>query len=379
MSRSPALMIAVYGATGMLGRLVTARFDRVGAPTKLIGRSETSLSGLSTSGLRRQTAVASIDDAAALERALEGCQVLVNCAPAKAVGERLVRAALDAGIHYVDAAGEQHHIRNIFENYDEEATQCDVAIVPALGFDYAIGDCLAHLAAQSHQPASDVVIAYAIDGSDVSGNSVEAVATPTPGREVVYRDGRWRAVPFELDRAWFEFPNPIGRRRMSRYGSGEVITVPHHVKTRSVSTLITSTSLCPYPLLLPVFPVIRPFVGWMRRTPARAIFNLVAATLGSRKAAVVPDDVPATVKTAPPSDDRRFMVAAEVHAVSGSTGRAVAIGGNFHEVTAAILTRGALWLAAGSVVAGVHSPATAFEPHALLDSLAPDGVVWTQT
>jgi short subunit dehydrogenase-like uncharacterized protein len=373
-------MIAVYGATGMLGRLVTARFDRAGAATTLIGRSETALSGLPTSGVPRQTAVASIDDAAALERALEGCQVLVNCAPAEAVGERLVRAALDAGIHYVDAAGEQHHIRNIFENYDEEATQCDVAVVPALGFDYAIGDCLAHLAAQSHQPASDVVIAYAVDGSEVSSNSLHAAATTTTGREVVYRDGRWRTVPFELDRAWFEFPNPIGRRRMSRYGSGEVITVPHHVKTQSVSTLITSTSLCPYPLLLPVFPVIRPVVGLMRRTPARAIFNLVAATLGgSRKPAVAANDVPTMVNAAPPSDDRRFMVAAEVHAVSGSTGRAVAIGGNFHEVTAAILTQGALWLAAGSVVAGVHSPATAFEPHALLDSLAADGVVWTQT
>src|SRR6476620_6237972 len=207
MSRSPALMIAVYGATGMLGRLVTERFDRAGAPTTLIGRSKTSLSSLSASGMPRPTAVASIDDAAALERALEGCQVLVNCAPAEAAGERLVRAALDAGIHYVDAAGEQHHIRKIFEKYDEEATQCDVAVVPALGFDYAIGDCLAHLAAQSHQPASEVVIAYAIDGSEVSGNSVQA-ATTTTGQEVVYRDGRWRAVPFELDRAWFEFPKP---------------------------------------------------------------------------------------------------------------------------------------------------------------------------
>ena len=94
---------------------------------------------------------------------------------------------------------------------------------------------------------------------------------------------------------------------MSRFGSGEVITVPHHVKTQSVSTLITSTSLCPYPLLLPVFPVIRPVVGLMRRTPARAIFNLVAASLGgSRKAAVAANDVPAA-NAGPPSEDRRFM------------------------------------------------------------------------
>ena len=72
------------------------------------------------------------------------------------------------------------------------------------------------------------------------------------------------------------------------------------------------------------------------------------------------------------------MVVAEVHAVSGSVGRAAASGGNFHEVTAAILAQGALWLSAGSVVAGVHSPATAFEPHALLDALASEGVTWAE-
>ena len=68
---------------------------------------------------------------------------------------------------------------------------------------------------------------------------------------------------------------------------------------------------------------------------------------------------------------------AEVHAVSGSIGRAIASGGNLYETTAAILARGALWLASGSVVAGVHSAATAFEPHALLDSLAGEGMIWS--
>jgi short subunit dehydrogenase-like uncharacterized protein len=121
----------------MLGRLLTDRFDRVGAPTMLIGRSQAALSGLTKPDAPRPTSVASIDDPAALERALDGCSVLVNCAPAEASGERLVRAALDAGIHYVDAAGAQQHIRSIFEKYDDEATQCDVAVIPALGFDYA--------------------------------------------------------------------------------------------------------------------------------------------------------------------------------------------------------------------------------------------------
>ena len=369
-------MIAVYGATGMLGRLVTARLDRAEVPAVLIGRSRDRVASLPASGHSSRKAVAAIEDPAAIERALEGCSVLVNCAPAGATGDRLVRAALDAGIHYVDAASEQHHIRKIFERYDEEATQCDVAVVPALGFDYAIGDCLAHLAAQAHQPANTVVIAYAIEGSALNGNGATAT-----GREVVYRDGRWRAVPLEIDRGWFEFPKPVGRRQMSRYGSGEVITVPRHVKTRSMNTLITSASVCPYPVLLPVFPLLRPVVGLLRSMPVRAIVGVASAVLGGSRstsagqpAATSPAAMPAAS-----GDDRRFMVVAEVHAASGSVGRATASGGNFHQVTAAILAQGALWLSAGSVVAGVHSPATAFEPHALLDALAGDGVKWAES
>ena len=365
-------MIGVYDATGMLGRLVTARFDRVGAPTMLIGASQTALAELTSSPTPRPTAVAAINDAAALERALEGCSVLVNCAPARESGERLVRAALDAGIHYVDASGGQEHIRTMFEKYDEEATQCDVAVVPALGFGNAIGDCLAHLAAQSRQPATSVVIAYAINAA-ASGMRSWTAATTTAGREFVYRDGSWRSVPLEFDRAWFDFPAPIGRQQMSRYGSGEVITVPHHVKTQSVSTLITTTSLCPYPALLPVFPVIRPVIGAVRRSPVRAIFSMVAAALTGARSSTVRGGA----TTAAPPADTSFVVVAEVHAASGSVGRAVASGGNAYETTAAILAQGAVWLAGGSVVAGVHSAATAFEPHALLDALAGEGVSWS--
>src|SRR5262245_59568385 len=71
-------MIGVYGATGMLGRLVTARIDRAGGQAALIGRSHARLSTLAPAGSSHHTAVAAIDDAGALERALEGCSVLVN-------------------------------------------------------------------------------------------------------------------------------------------------------------------------------------------------------------------------------------------------------------------------------------------------------------
>jgi short subunit dehydrogenase-like uncharacterized protein len=196
---------------------------------------------------------------------------------------------------------------------------------------------------------------------------------------VVFRDGRWRPVPLEIDKSWFTFPDPVGRRQMSRYGSGEVITVPRHVKTQTVSTLITSTSLCPYPVLLPAWPVLRPLVGLVRRTPARAVLGFAAGMLGKSRSEQAGTDG-GIAETAPAqAADRRFMIAVEVHSTDGSTGRAVAAGRHSEEVTAATVAQAALWLDQGSVVAGVHSAATAFEPHALLDSLSGVGVTWSQS
>jgi hypothetical protein len=77
------------------------------------------------------------------------------------------------------------------------------------------------------------------------------------------------------------------------------------------------------------------------------------------------------------NDDRRFMVVAETRAVDGSIGRAMASGASFHAVSAALLAHGAVTLAQGPSVAGVHSAATAFAPETLLDALDADGVRWS--
>jgi short subunit dehydrogenase-like uncharacterized protein len=324
--------------------------------------------------------VAPLEDAPALARALEGCAAVINCAPAAACGDRLLYASLDAPTHYVDAAGEQHHIERLFDAFGDEAGRRGIAVVPACGFDYAIGDCLAKLAARDCEPAAEIVIAYCIEGSDVSGNSAQNAANAPAAQEVVYRAGRWMPVPFEIDRGAFDFPAPFGRRQMSRYGSGEVITVPRHTRTRAVRTLITTTSLCPHPALLPIFPILRPAIGLARRTPgARDLLRMVASLAARRGSpASTAKPAPETTTVPAPSTDpgRRFVVAAEAKGLDGSKGRATATGGDFHAITAALLAHAAIVLGGGHA-AGVFSPATAFAPEALLDALAPIGVRWS--
>src|SRR5712692_3123568 len=117
------MRIGVYGATGVLGRLVTRRLAHLGAETVLAGRNRKALEQMSAATPAARVAVAAVDDAASLERSLDGCGVVVNCAPAWASGDRIVRVAIDGGLHYVDAEGEQHQIGRLFETLSDEAAR----------------------------------------------------------------------------------------------------------------------------------------------------------------------------------------------------------------------------------------------------------------
>ena len=46
-------------------------------------------------------------------------------------------------------------------------------------------------------------------------------------------------------RGWFPFPAPTGRRRVTAYPGGEDVTVPRHVRTRRVTSRISTESIAP--------------------------------------------------------------------------------------------------------------------------------------
>lgn len=355
--------VAVYGATGRTGRLVLSELARRGLECVIGGRDAGGLAELAERGGVADVRSARIEDPGSLNGVLSGCDVVVNCAGSIA-GEPMVRAAIETGTHYVDPAGEQPFIRKLFDRYGEIASRAEVALVPALGFDYAPGDCIARLAARRHEPLRELVIAYALSGSATSRDAVSAPSGATDGGEVIYREGGWAPAPSGVQRASFRFPPPLGRQPMQRYGSGEVITVPRHTRTRRVTSLITASTWSPHPSLTPLLPFVRPLAARVRRSPLRAVLELAAPGRG-------PDG----------SDwgDRRtagYTIAAVAHGEDGSVGRGLVQGSDFYGLTATALAIGAVGLSVAPGVTGAASPAVAFDPAELLDSLADRGLRW---
>jgi short subunit dehydrogenase-like uncharacterized protein len=349
--------IVLYGATGYTGRLVADELARRGVDHVLSGRDEAKLARLAE-GRGAPARAASLDDDAALRALLEDASAVINCAgPFTVAGDSLVRAATLTRTHYVDSTGEQPFIRMVFDRHNRAAEQAGVALVPAIGFDYAPGDCLARLVARGIEPLRELVVAYDVERFGMSRGTLRSALEILKGGDVVYRDERWQAAPSGIVRASFDFPAPIGRRAMTRFASGEVITVPHHTRTRAVTSLMTTTTGTPVRALAPVLPYTMPVLALSLRTPLR---GAIAKALRA-------------MPEGPPPEKRReasFTIVAVATTLDGATRRGVLRGSDVYGMTARSLVEGAQRLSEpGHGRSGALAPATAFDPARFLDAL----------
>src|SRR3954449_8076714 len=240
--------IAVYAATGYTGRLVAAELRRRGAEFVLAGRNPAKLEILAEElGDGVETRAARLDDEAKLGELLEPCAAVISCAgPFRLHGEPVLAAAVKSRTHYLDTTGEQPFMRTVFEAYGAPAEQAGLALVTAMGFDYVPGDMIAALTAGS-EPVDEIVLAYWMKGFGPTRGTALSALGMMAGGDVEWRDGGLAPAPQSVGRGTWGFGGPIGRQRMVRYPAGEHITVPRHVQTPRVRTLLAASTAVPVP------------------------------------------------------------------------------------------------------------------------------------
>jgi len=352
--------IAVYGGTGFTGGLIARRLKEAGADFLIAGRNRGKLDRLSEDLGGVSVRAVAADDAAGLRGMLEGCSVVVGCAgPFSLYGEALVAAAAETGTHYLDTTGEQPFIRMVFERYGKRAEETGAALVSGMGFDYLPGDLITALTAEGMGPLEEIVVAYAVHGfAPTQGTSLSALEMMRAD-DVVWADGGWQPGPRSADGGRWRFPDPIGEQRMLRYPAGEQITVPRHVETRRVRTLLNGMVVPPR--LMPLAVGATPLLGATMRTPLR------------KAAAALIHRLPA----APSEADRvksRFTISCEARGAAGVR-CGVVRGGDVYGLTAASLARGAMLCAdPGYDRRGALAPAQAFDPTSFLAALGDSGL-----
>ncbi len=152
-SRAPILL---HGATGFTGRLVAGELLRRGVPFAVSGRDEAKLQRVADEYGSREVCVVSLDDVESVRAAVAGRTLVAACAgPFSQVGEPVVRACAEAGVHYVDTTGEQPFVARVHRELAATAQESGACLTPAMAYEIAPSDWAAHLAAEAVGGAPD--------------------------------------------------------------------------------------------------------------------------------------------------------------------------------------------------------------------------------
>ncbi|MFI0976128.1 saccharopine dehydrogenase family protein [Streptomyces sp. NPDC021093] len=364
------MKIAVYGASGYQGKLVLAELARRDIDMRLVGRNATRLREAATTvgtagGGAAETAgggaagtgdaeqlVADTDDHDALVTAFRGCDAVINCAgPFTGSGPAVVRAAIAAGCHYVDTAGEQLYTKAVFDTFAEDAERAGVTVVPATNDGCLPGDLIAHLLAERAQPMEEIeeitVSHFITGGGGFSRGSLRSAVDTIDEIKaggLSYDDGGWRTGTPARHTA-VTLPDALQPTGVAKYPLSEVVTIPRHIPVRHVESHVDAA---------------------------------VAAQLDTPLTPGIIDSLP----EGPTEEDRRtqrFTYLIDAVRRDGLSVRGVVRGHDTYGSAAVIAVEAARRLAEDGAEPGVLAPAQAYDPTSFLGSLAPHGISWTIT
>ncbi|MES4901111.1 MULTISPECIES: saccharopine dehydrogenase NADP-binding domain-containing protein [unclassified Streptomyces] len=238
------LTVAVFGAYGHTGRFVVAHLRDRGFVPVLSGRDADKLKALAESASGLDARPASVDDPAALDRALAGAAAVINCAgPFATTAAPVIEAALRAGIPYVDVAAEIEANVDTFAHFAERARAAGAVIVPAMAFYGGLGDLLVTAAMGDWTSADEAHIAYGLSSWHPTAGTRAAGAVSQrrrEGRRVRYANGRLEYHGDELPTLEWPFPDPMGPRTvLGEFTMADVVTVPSHLSIPEVRTYMS--------------------------------------------------------------------------------------------------------------------------------------------
>jgi short subunit dehydrogenase-like uncharacterized protein len=165
--------LLIYGATGYTGSMVARQAKTAGLDFTIAGRDASKLAVLAKE-LDVPYAAFTLEDKGAIIGHLSGATVLLNCAgPFAHTAQPLMRACVEAGVHYLDITAEINVYR-LAESLGEHAQAAGVMLLPGVGWDVVPTDCLAVQAVQRVEAPQRLRIALQVAGSMSRGSAISA-------------------------------------------------------------------------------------------------------------------------------------------------------------------------------------------------------------
>jgi len=234
--------VAVIGATGYTGRFVVADLLRRGITPIAIARNAAALDAahFDTHVVRRQ---ATVDEAASLDRALQGAQAVINTAgPFIGTAEPVASAALRATMHYVDIAAEQVSTSQLFEQFDAPARQAGIVVLPAMAFFGGLADLMVTALMQDWDAVDAVETFIGFDSWHPTPGTRNTIERQAVGN-LVFTGGRLTPAPSSPAQKKWHFAAPVGDQVVLEMPFSETVLLSRHVKTAEHHNYLTQVAL----------------------------------------------------------------------------------------------------------------------------------------
>ncbi|MFJ4656516.1 saccharopine dehydrogenase NADP-binding domain-containing protein [Nocardia sp. NPDC088792] len=335
--------IAVYGANGHTGGYLLTELHRRGLTPILVGRNTDRLRAAATAaGLTDpDIRLADLDDPNALAAAFSGADAVISSLPAYVeLGEPILVAAIAAGAHYVDIAGEQLFLKRVLDEYGPRAEAAGVTVLPGVTDTNLPADLIAELIARRLPAPVEFTIGHHTRGGAGSRGSAKTLLASQDW----FRDGGWHFAEGEfrtgpVRQAEMHYPGEAAPAPVAKFPFGAVLTIPRHIDAASV-------------------------VGVLRSE-----FRDMVIGLTPELVAALPE------KPGAASDMGHDLVVDAVGA-DGRRLRGVLSGLDSYRDSGLIAVEAAVRLAGGSAKAGVLVPAEAFDAADFLTSLGVHDIDW---
>jgi short subunit dehydrogenase-like uncharacterized protein len=201
----------LYGVTGFVGGVIARMAVQYGLRPIFAGRNAAQLQLLAAE-LGVECRSFGLDDAAAIDQALQESPVVLHCAgPFQVTSQPMVDACLRTGTHYIDLTPELP-VYQALAAQDAKAKARGIMLLPGAGLDVVPSDCLAAHLKRRLPSATHLTLAFAIEGPAGMPPGTQRTAIELiPYVNLVRRNGR------------LEYPKQTSKTRPFDFGHGPVL------------------------------------------------------------------------------------------------------------------------------------------------------------
>ncbi len=178
-----------------------------------------------------------VNDHQGLLRAMEGVDVVVNCAgPFFRTGPKVARAAIEAKVNYLDICDDYEVIDFLFTpEIDEAAKRAGITVLTGMGSDPGTNNLIAKYYADRLDRVDEIALYWVISLADLGERATWGAAWDHSlymnlGDVPQYLDGRVQLVEAGSGEEWVEFPEPLGRCLLHYVGHPQPVTMPRYIE-----------------------------------------------------------------------------------------------------------------------------------------------------